>query len=107
MILFTLHIRNVIIRLIASHGLLGPLATVEATIGAKDRIMTAPSNTWREISFFKPFLTIITLPFLLGVLKGSHFAPNKCNCGTYLKGIREGAKPQKGCIFFRQHNRIP
>lgn len=45
MILFTLHIRRVMIRLMASHGLLGPLATVEATIGAKDKIMIAPSNT--------------------------------------------------------------
>lgn len=45
MILFTLHIRSVMIRLMASHGLLGPLATVEATIGAKDKMMIAPSNT--------------------------------------------------------------
>lgn len=32
-------------RLMASQGLLGPLATVDATIGAKDRMITAPSNT--------------------------------------------------------------
>lgn len=30
----------------ASQGLRGPLATVDATIGAKDRMITAPSNTW-------------------------------------------------------------
>lgn len=30
----------------ASQGLLGPLATVDATIGAKDRVIIAPSNTW-------------------------------------------------------------
>lgn len=33
-------------RLMASQGLRGPLATVDATIGAKDRTITAPSNTW-------------------------------------------------------------
>lgn len=46
MILFTLHIRRVMMRLMASQGLLGPLATVEATIGARESTMTAPSNTW-------------------------------------------------------------
>ena len=33
-------------RLMASHGLLGPLATVEATIGANESTITAPSNTY-------------------------------------------------------------
>lgn len=41
----TLQILRVIMRLIASHGLLGPLATVDATMGAKDKMITAPSNT--------------------------------------------------------------
>ena len=45
MILLTLQIRRVMMRLMASQGLLGPLATVEATMGAKDSTMTAPSNT--------------------------------------------------------------
>lgn len=56
MILFTLQMRRVMIRLMASQGLLGPLATVEATMGAKDKMMIAPSNTWREISFLNLLL---------------------------------------------------
>lgn len=44
-ILLTLQILSVIIRLMASQGLFGPLATVDATIGAKDKMITAPSNT--------------------------------------------------------------
>lgn len=47
MILFTLQMRRVMMRLMASQGLLGPLATVEATMGASDSTMTAPSNTWQ------------------------------------------------------------
>lgn len=45
MILLTLQMRRVMMRLMASQGLLGPLATVEATMGARDSTMTAPSNT--------------------------------------------------------------
>lgn len=45
MILFTRQIRNMMMRLMASQGLLGPFATVDATIGAKDKMITAPSNT--------------------------------------------------------------
>lgn len=44
--LFTRQMRSMTRRLMASQGLLGPLATVEATMGAKDRMITAPSNTW-------------------------------------------------------------
>lgn len=46
MILLTLQMRRVMMRLMASQGLLGPLATVEATMGASDSTMTAPSNTY-------------------------------------------------------------
>ena len=46
MILLTLQMRRVMMRLMASQGLLGPLATEEATMGARDNTMTAPSNTW-------------------------------------------------------------
>lgn len=48
MILLTLQMRSVMMRPIASQGLLGPLATVEATMGARERTMTAPSNTWEN-----------------------------------------------------------
>lgn len=48
MILFTLQMRRVMMRLMASQGLLGPLATVEATIGARESTITAPSNTCRS-----------------------------------------------------------
>lgn len=47
MILLILQMRKVMMRLMASQGLLGPLATVEATMGASDSTMTAPSNTWK------------------------------------------------------------
>lgn len=46
MILLTLQMRSVMMRLMASQGLLGPLATVDATIGARDSTITAPSNTF-------------------------------------------------------------
>lgn len=48
MILLTLQMRRAMMRPIASQGLLGPLATVEATMGARDRTMTAPSNTYTQ-----------------------------------------------------------
>lgn len=48
MILLTLQMRSVTMRPMASQGLLGPLATVEATMGARERTMTAPSNTCRD-----------------------------------------------------------
>lgn len=47
-ILLTLQMRSVMMRPMASQGLLGPLATVEATMGARERTMTAPSNTWEN-----------------------------------------------------------
>lgn len=76
MILFTLHIRSVIIRLIASQGLLGPLATVEATIGAKDKIMTAPSNTWRKTTVFK-WKQITSPAFSVWGHEGHSFPPKE------------------------------
>lgn len=95
MILFTLQMRRVMIRLMASQGLLGPLATVEATMGAKDKMMIAPSNTWREISFLN--LPLKSHPHCSSdISKNSLFAQKKCNCGTCLEGIWEMAKPQKG-----------
>lgn len=51
MTLFTRQIRSMMMRLMASQGLLGPLATVDATIGAKDRMITAPSKTCKEVDF--------------------------------------------------------
>lgn len=82
MILFTLHILRVMIRLMASHGLLGPLATVEATIGAKDKIMIAPSNTWREISFSN--LSLKSYPCHSSVKSGRSLSLSKRNAIMYL-----------------------
>lgn len=60
--LFTRQIRNIMMRLMASQGLRGPLATVDATIGAKDRMITAPSNTcerrWMSTSWVT-FLNVL------------------------------------------------
>ena len=62
MILLTLQMRRVMMRLMASQGLLGPLATVEATMGARDSTMTAPSNTWKiRIKYVKLLLFPIGL----------------------------------------------
>ena len=57
MILLTLQMRSVMMRPIASQGLLGPLATVEATMGARERTMTAPSNTWENTQTYTHTLT--------------------------------------------------
>lgn len=62
MILLTLQMRRVMMRLMASQGLLGPLATVEATMGARDSTMTAPSNTCKfQITYVKLLLFPIGL----------------------------------------------
>lgn len=65
MILLTLQMRRVMMRLMASHGLLGPLATVEATMGASDNTMTAPSNTCTKYKDNYPKIYQRTIQFKL------------------------------------------
>ena len=48
-------------RLMASQGLRGPLATVDATIGAKDRMITAPSNTCERRRTSAPWATFLNV----------------------------------------------
>lgn len=62
MTLFTRQIRSMIMRLMASQGLLGPLATVDATIGAKDKMITAPSNTCERNWVSVPWATFLNVP---------------------------------------------